>query len=306
MEMHQVRYFLAAAEDVSFTKAAEHCGVSQPTMTRAIKLLETELGGLLFHRDRAPVTLTELGRMVLPYMQQIVAQAAEAKQRALALSQPHRSALRIGIMCTIAPSRLVPLIARLREAYPEIDLQVADATAFELAEQLDAGQHEVCIMCHPNGEHEHHHSIPLYRERFVIAVGSGQALSEKAAIRASDLGGASYLDRIACEYGDIASRMFAERGVVDRTVYRSDRDDWIMAMAAAGLGYAFVPEHSVSHPGVVALPLVDPEITREICLVTVRGRRHPTPLGALVREAMRLFPRPPGEPHAAGVSSGGG
>lgn len=84
--------------------------------------------------------------------------------------------------------------------------------------------------------------MPLYRERFVIAVSSDHALAALDAIRVRDLTGADYLDRVHCEQGEIVSAIFKDQGVVDRTVYTSDRDDWILAMAAAGLGYAFLPE----------------------------------------------------------------
>ena len=61
MEMHQVRYFLAVAEELNFTRASERCNVTQPSLSRAIKLLEEELGGLLFHRERNSIRLTDLG-----------------------------------------------------------------------------------------------------------------------------------------------------------------------------------------------------------------------------------------------------
>ena len=82
--------------------------------------------------------------------------------------------------------------------------------------------------------------------------------------------------------------MFDAQGVAGPTVYQSERDDWILAMVAAGLGYAFMPALSVDHPRVAARPLVDPEIWREVALVTVRGRPHSPGVGALVQEAMRL------------------
>jgi len=69
MEMHQVRYFLAVCERLSFTQAARRCHVTQPSLTRAIQLLETEFGGQLFHRERSRIHLTELGRLVQPYLQ---------------------------------------------------------------------------------------------------------------------------------------------------------------------------------------------------------------------------------------------
>ena len=71
-------------------------------------------------------------------------------------------------------------------------------------------------------------------------------------------------------------------------VYRSERDDWILAMIASGLGFGFMPENSISRPDVVARPLVEPEYWREVNLMTVRGRPHSPALGAMVREAMRV------------------
>ena len=67
MEMHQIRYFLAIADKLNFTRAAEVCAVTQPAMTRAIQNLELELGGPLFHRERANTHLSELGRIVKPH-----------------------------------------------------------------------------------------------------------------------------------------------------------------------------------------------------------------------------------------------
>ena len=68
MEMHQIRYFLAVAEELNFTKAAERCNVSQPALSRAIQALEQELGGPLFRRERSHTHLSELGRMVQPHL----------------------------------------------------------------------------------------------------------------------------------------------------------------------------------------------------------------------------------------------
>lgn len=69
MEMHQVRYFLVVCEHLNFTQAARGCHVAQPSLTRAIQLLEKEFGGRLFHRERSRTHLIELGRIVRPYLQ---------------------------------------------------------------------------------------------------------------------------------------------------------------------------------------------------------------------------------------------
>jgi DNA-binding transcriptional LysR family regulator len=77
MEMHHVRYFLALCEEGNFTRAAKRCGVAQPSLTSAIKSLESTLGGELFHRGQSNTRLTELGELVKPRMQRIIQEAAQ-------------------------------------------------------------------------------------------------------------------------------------------------------------------------------------------------------------------------------------
>ena len=288
MEMHQIRYFLAVADELNFTRAAERCNVSQPALTRAIRLLEEELGGPVFNRERRRTHLTELGRMVLPHLRDIDVRASRAKREAIDFIKLDRAHLKLGLMCTIAPTNLLSLVRGVRERHPGIELQLTDATASELYDRLHAGDLEVAICCHPESENDDRlHRLLLYRERFVVVVGLSHPLAERNAIAVRDLDGADYLDRVHCEYAERADRIFKAQGVTDRTVYRSDRDDWILAMAAAGIGYAFMPEQCASHPEVAVRPLVEPEIWRDISLVTVRGRPHSASVGALVSEAMR-------------------
>jgi DNA-binding transcriptional LysR family regulator len=83
MQMHQVRYFLAVSEEQSFTAAARRCGVAQPSLTRGIKLLEEELGGPLFYRDRLGARLTGLGILVRPNLEQINQSTEDAKRNAV-------------------------------------------------------------------------------------------------------------------------------------------------------------------------------------------------------------------------------
>ena len=129
--------------------------------------------------------------------------------------------------------------------------------------------------------------MPLFREQFMIVVSPTHPLARKNAIRSADLNGERYLNRINCEFIGVAAPIWEQHGAKCEMVYRSERDDWILAMIAAGLGFGFMPEHSITHPGIVARPLIEPEFWREVNLVTVRGRPHSPAVGALVREAMR-------------------
>jgi len=90
MEMHQIRYFLVLCEELSFTRAAQRCNVAQPSVTRAIRNLERELGGVLFRR-KPRLELSDLGTAVWPFFQQIVRAAESARQAAIPLTVRDRN-----------------------------------------------------------------------------------------------------------------------------------------------------------------------------------------------------------------------
>lgn len=119
----------------------------------------------------------------------------------------------------------------------------------------------------------------------MIAVAPSHRFANYSAVAFKYLEQERYLDRINCEYNE--GLAWREHGVTWQAVYRSERDDLILAMAAAGLEFGFLPEFCINHPGVVARPVIDPEFWRQVSLVTVRGRPHSAAVGALVREAMR-------------------
>src|SRR6516162_2910452 len=107
MEMHQVRYFLAAVSELNFTKAAEKCNVSQPSLTRAIKQLEGELGGDLFRRERPQAQLTELGQRMLPFLRQCYESAISARSLASELRKGQVGSLRIALSRSVSLELLI-------------------------------------------------------------------------------------------------------------------------------------------------------------------------------------------------------
>jgi LysR family hydrogen peroxide-inducible transcriptional activator len=274
MEMQQIIHFRALCDELNFTRAAARCNVSQPSLTRSIKNLEEEFGGALFHRERSNTHLSELGRIVKPHLDEVFNQAQAAAHQAQSFRELKATPLKLGIMCTIAPTDLV-------------SLEIGDAAAAKIDDDLRNGELEVAIFCKAGEERDpRFHYLPLFRERFVVAVAEGHALSKLREVRVPDLIGTPYLRRTNCEYGDFARTAFNQQGLFNKIAFSSDRDDWILAMAAAGMGYSFIPERSARQHGVVAKPLVDPEFWREVSLVTVRGRPHSPAVGALVHEAM--------------------
>ncbi|MEW5964066.1 MAG: LysR family transcriptional regulator [Pseudomonadota bacterium] len=123
MEIQELRYFLALSETLNFTRAAERCNVSQPALTRAIKSLEDKLGaGPLVNRERNNTHLTELGRIMMPYFEQVLGQMEAARSCARGFHALENATLTVGLMCTIGPTRMVDLFANFHRRFDTLDL----------------------------------------------------------------------------------------------------------------------------------------------------------------------------------------
>jgi len=210
MEMQQVRYFLALARTLNFARAAEQSNVSQPALTRAIQQLEHELGGPLFHRERANTHLSELGRMMLPYLEQIQAQTEAAKQHARAARKLDNVTLRIGAMCTIGPAIISDLIVRFRVSHPNVDLEVVEEGTVELMDMLTKGDLHLALFGLPEPLDVRFHGLSLFQERFVLALPADHPLAAQNVIRCSDTHEQPYVSRDNCEIFDHARRQLRD------------------------------------------------------------------------------------------------
>ncbi len=285
MEMHQLRYFLAVCQTLNFTSAAELCHVSQPSLSRAIKNLEGELGGPLFRRERSRTHLSDLGRMMRPYLEQCLANASAAKAAAEGAQRLDEAPLNLGIMCTIGPSRITGLISKLHREMPGIRLSLRDAVPDDLIGRLLDGDLDVALFGLPRELPDRFDSYSLYRERFVVAFPPGHRFERQNAVKLRDMDQEPYLVRSNCEYTDYIANLLEEKDVSLDVRYESEREDWIQSMIMAGMGSSFMPEHLSMHPNLARRLVVDPDVTREIDLVTVSGRRFSPAVAAFVRMA---------------------
>jgi DNA-binding transcriptional LysR family regulator len=256
MEMHQVRYFLALAGTRNFTKAAEQCHVTQPSLTRAIKMLEDELGGPLLHRDRRNTHLTDLGQVMLPQLERMWTSVETAKTTAASLLSLKDAPLKLGLMCTIGPMRFAGFLSRFRSQQPGVQLSLIERNPRDLTAALHRGDLDVAVMA-----------------------------------QATAFDDESYLVRVNCEYFDQLKAAREASGAKLRYGYKSEREDWIQAMAAAGLGICFIPIYSPVMAGMLTRPIIEPGVSREVSLVTVAGRRHSAALATFIR-ALRKYAWP--------------
>ncbi|MGL4238209.1 LysR family transcriptional regulator [Tabrizicola sp.] len=287
MDMNQIRYFVALAETLSFTKAAEKCDVTQPTMSRGIKLLEQRLGGQLLRRERGRTHLTELGHNVLRGFQTILVQLDAVQAEAEKLSTPTRATLKLGIMCTIGPGMLIPIISHLATRAPQLNIELLEAPVTKIIDMLSEGHLDVALVGAPKYP-EILSITPLYDERYVVAFPRGHRFEKMDAVPVTELNGEPYLERLNCEYVLHYNESEGPFEISPDVRYKSEHEDWIQAMILAGMGCACMPEYMALFPELMRRPLTSPEINRTISLATVRGRRHTPAIGLFVRLSMEF------------------
>ncbi len=285
MEMHQVRYFLAACDKLNFTRAAEACHVSQPALTTAIKKLEGELGSPLFHREGKRILLSDFGQLMLPHLEQILGRAETAQSVAQNFHLLNRAPLGVGVLATIGPLRLSRFLARFQRDHTGVEVSVAEGSLDDLTARLDAGDLELAVLSAPEGLDERFRTTQLYRERYVVVFPPDHDMKDMDAVRLNDLSGEPYVDRLACEMRDLVMATCGERDIELYATFRSEREDWVQGMVLAGMGFAFMPEYSVTLPGMLSRPLTDPVVERNVMMVSMAGRKYSPAAAAFVRAA---------------------
>ena len=184
MEMHQLRYFASVAELNSFTRAAEACEVSQPSLSQQIANLEKELGQLLFERLGRGIRLTEAGRVLRDRVGQILRLVDDAKASVSEAADAGR--LVVGAIPTVAPYFLPPLLTQFASDYPRGQVEVVEETTANIVRLLGAGDIDLALVAQPvQGEHLLVES--LFLEELLVVLPAGHRLTDKRKLTLADL-----------------------------------------------------------------------------------------------------------------------
>jgi len=285
MEMFQVRYVLAAARLLNFTKAAAHCNVSQPALTKAVKTLEAELGAPLFHREGKKILLSDFGRTILPQLQLILNETETTRTLADNFRLLNNVPVRVGVMSTIGPVRLSRFLAKFQADHRGVEVAVTEASADELKSRLESAQLDLAVLNAMGDERTSFTVHELYSERYVVIFSPEHRLAHLNPIKLCDLSGEPYVDRLSCEMREMVMAVCAANEVTLYARFRSEREDWVQAMVLARIGFAFMPECSVTLPDLLQRPLIDPEVSRKISMLSVPGRPYSPATAAMLRAA---------------------
>ena len=297
----QLRYFEAVARFNHFGRAAEHCSVSQPALSMQIQELEKKLGLQLVERRSKGVRLTVEGREMALRASRILAEVRDltdfARQRASLLS----GALHLGVIPSVAPYVLPPLLPILRDQYPGLDLHIRETQTQVLLQQLLDGTLDLLLLALPVN-HPEIETIRLFEDRFLLALPRTHRTQGRVRATADLIKG----DRLLLlEEGhclrDQALTFCQLRQVDSINTFGASSLSTIVQMVANGLGLTLLPEISVDletrHADIKVMRFAEPEPSRTLGLAwrsTCSRKRDFVELGKLIASIpqRRRLPKP--------------
>jgi DNA-binding transcriptional LysR family regulator len=289
MQLHQLAYTLAVAEEQSFTRAAGRLRLAQPSLSRQVRLLEQELGVLLFNRGpgQGPVTLTPDGAALLPFMQRVLADVEATGAEARALSGMARGRLAVGATPSLVTSALAPALVAFHASHPGIDLAVVEAGSHQLVPQVAAGEVDFALVVLPVTD-PLVVTIPLFDDPLVLVTAPDHPFATRRRVRVRDLDG---LDLVMFREGyDLRVTTLdacAAEGIVPHLVSEGGEMAGVLSFVAAGLGAAVVPAIALPADGsLVGIPFVGAGLSRTVALAQRGDRALARPARALADQLL--------------------
>jgi DNA-binding transcriptional LysR family regulator len=287
MQLHQLNYVVAVAEERHFTQAAARLHLAQPSLSRQIRLLERELGVLLFNRGpgQALVTLTADGEALLPFIRRVLADVEATAAEARALTGMARGRLSIGATPSLITQVLAPALVVFHASHPGIELLVVEAGSRQLVRQLASGEVDLALVVLPIAD-TGVATTPLFDDPLVLAVAPDHPLAARRTVRVADL---DQLPLVMFREGyDLRAVTLAacrDAGVEPRLVSQGGEMDGVLAFVAAGLGAAVVPAIAMPEDSsLTAVPFAPPGLSRTVALAHRSDRPVPRPASALAAQ----------------------
>jgi LysR family hydrogen peroxide-inducible transcriptional activator len=241
MEMQQLRYVVAVARTGNFSRAAEQCHVSQPSLSQQVQKLEDELGERLFDRMKREAKLTPHGEAFLRHAVRILEEVDAAKREATDARDLLRGTVTVGVLPTIAPYLLPDVMAQFTEKFPGVEIVVQEDTTGQLLKLAHGYEIDFALASQPI--HDGRLEVKeLYSEELLLALPPGHPLTRKRAVAVADLEGERLIvmKEGHC-LGDQVLGFCDRRDVKPRISFRSSQLETIQALVTSGLGISLIP-----------------------------------------------------------------
>lgn len=292
MELRHLRYFVAVAEELSFTRAAERLHIGQPPLSQQIQALEAEVGARLFERSKRWVRLTEAGRLFLEDARAILARAESAAERARRAQRGQAGELRVGFTFS---TPFTPLFARTirryRQLYPDVALTLHEMTTLHQLDAIEARKLDLGFVRPPEV------ALPatlalttLRRDPLLLVVAGDSALARKRKVKVAELAQqpwVMYPKESGVGINHAIFSMCRAAGFVPQVAMEAREAATIIGLVAAGMGVSVLPSpfKSMHMEGVAYRPLDDAAATTSLQLAQ-RIDEKSLLVEAFVREAL--------------------
>ncbi|MGH2876091.1 MAG: LysR family transcriptional regulator [Solirubrobacteraceae bacterium] len=296
MELRQLRYLVALAEELSFTRAAASEHVAQPALSQQIRRLEEEVGLALVERTTRHVALTEAGEALVARARRVLTELRAAETELQGLRGVDTGHVTIGAIHTMGPIDLSLALALFRDQHPHVGLTVREHASEEMAEMLRVDELDLAFLSVT--ERVEAHGLALHQlvsEELVVLLPPGHALSRQREVRMAELAREQFISfREGARLRELLVSAGREAGFEPLVTLESNETQRIRRLVARGLGVAILPRSEAEGPGadVAVAPLVAPALRRDITLAWRDGRRLAPAAEAFLALARDTFATP--------------
>jgi LysR family transcriptional activator of glutamate synthase operon len=301
MDLRQLRYLVALAEERHFTRAAEREHIAQPALSQQIRRLEEEVGIALVERTTRRVAMTEAGQLLVGRARRILSElnAAEAELHGLrGIQTGHVS---VGAMHTMGPVDVSLALAIFHERHPGVELTVREQSSEELAEMLRDDVLDLAFLSVTERIESHGLGLHLLvSEELVVILPPTHPLAQRSRVRMAELAGEQFISyREGARLRELLNYAASEANFDPQVMLESNESRRIRRLVARGMGVAILPRSDTEGPGtddadgpgtgVAVVSLTEPALTRDITLAWRQGRRHAPAVAGFIELSRTLF-----------------
>ena len=293
MTLQQLEYIVALDKSRHFVRAAERCGVTQPTLSAMVQKLEDELDCRIFDRSSHPLVPTEAGQQIINQAQVILFHVAQLKENLMVQKGSITGVLNLAMIPTVAPYLLPKFIARMKEDYPTVSLHVTEMRTETIIEKLQTAEIDMAILSTPLKDPKIL-EVPLYYEKFVVYIAPTEPMAVEKQISSQNMPQDNLwvLEEGHCLRSQVFN--FCEKELHQTSIYEAGSIDTLVKIVDENGGYTVIPELHIDLLNEVQKnnlrDLVEPEAIREISLIIRHDYVREGLMNAVANSIKKIIP----------------
>lgn len=293
MTLQQLEYIVALDKSRHFVRAAERCGVTQPTLSAMVQKLEDELDCRIFDRSSHPLVPTEVGQQIINQAQVILFHVAQLKENLMVQKGSITGVLNLAMIPTVAPYLLPKFIARMKEDYPTVSLHVTEMRTETIIEKLQTAEIDMAILSTPLKDPKIL-EVPLYYEKFVVYIAPTEPMAAARQISSQNMPQDNLwvLEEGHCLRSQVFN--FCEKELHQTSIYEAGSIDTLVKIVDENGGYTVIPELHIDllneQQKNNLRDLVEPEAIREISLVIRHDYVREGLMNAVANSIKKIIP----------------